>query len=157
MKKNILPILLATTIVSGGLILNNAHAENVSLKVHAPSKVEHSLDREEMHHKMAEKMAKKLNLTEEQQQKAEQIREKGKKEIEPLMNEMKDLREKMDEKRRENMEEFEKILTPEQKTKFEDMKKKREEMRHHEGFKDKGSRHFGPHGPRPAEPIQSNE
>ena len=138
MKNNFLPILLATTIVSSGMAFSPANAKEPALP-EAP-KFEQRFDREQMHKEMAKKMADDLNLTEEQQEKAKAIHEKGKKDIEPLMDEMKDLRQKMDEKRRANMEEFEQILTPEQKAKFDEMKKNAPE--HH-----KKGEHFGPRGP----------
>lgn len=72
--------------------------------------------------RMEEPLAKKLNLTEEQKQQAEKIREDGRKKMEPLMHERKLLREEMEQVRKENMEEFEKILTPEQKKIFDEMK-----------------------------------
>ena len=76
----------------------------------------------EHHEKMAKRLADKLNLTNEQQQKAEQIRKSGQAKIKPLLDEMMELRQKIDKERRANMEEFENILTPEQKTAFEKLK-----------------------------------
>lgn len=76
----------------------------------------------EHHEKMAKRLADKLNLTDEQQQKAEQIRKSGQAKIKPLLDEMIELRQKIDKERRANMEEFENILTPEQKTAFEKLK-----------------------------------
>jgi len=151
MKHSLLSILLAGTVLSGGALYAVANAaENQSADM---PKIEHEFNREEMHKKMAEKMAKDLDLTEAQKEQAKAIREKGKKEIEPLMDEMKNLREKMDEKRRANMQEFEQILTPEQKAKFEELKKnaphqgERNMKKRHEG----GFRHHGPKmGPRGA-------
>ena len=121
MKHTFLSLMLASSFLCSGLMCTNP-ADAQDTPPEAPQ-VQHRLDHEQMRQKMAGKIAKDLDLTDEQQQQAKQIREKGRKEIEPLMNEMKELRKKMDDKRRANMEEFEKILTPEQKAKFEEMKK----------------------------------
>jgi len=146
MKHNLLSLILATTIISSGALSSSACFAQEAALPEAP-KFEHKLDKAEMHKKMAEKIAKDLNLSEEQQQKAKEIRENGKKEIEPLMEEMKDLREKMDTKRKANMEEFEKILTPEQKAKFEELKKNAPKPENRNHFR--GPRHtmHSPHGP----------
>ena len=122
MKHNLLSLLLATTILSGGAVIGQANAQDPVMP--AESQIGAHFDREQTHKEMSQKIAQDLNLTKEQQEQAKAIHEKGKKDIEPLLNEMKDLRQKMDEKRRANMEEFEQILTPEQKAKFEEMKKK---------------------------------
>lgn len=74
------------------------------------------------HKEMAEKFAEKLNLSEEQKEKARDIREGGMKEIEPYRSQMRELRNKMNEIRKANMEKFSKILTNEQKAKMENMK-----------------------------------
>lgn len=81
----------------------------------------HKFDKEH-HEKMAKRLADKLNLTAEQQKKAEQIRKAGQEKIKPLLDEMMQLRQKIDKERRANMEEFENILTPEQKAAFEKLK-----------------------------------
>ena len=137
MKHNFLSLMLAGTIISAGALTANSVLAEDNLPAGAP-KMEHRFNREDFHQKMSEKIAKELNLTEEQQAKTREIREEGQKEIEPLMKEMKDLREKMDTKRKANLEKFEAILTPEQKAKFEEMKKQ-------DYFQ--GSKGFhGPHG-----------
>ena len=92
------------------------------------------------HEEMADKFADKLDLTKEQREQAEKIRQDGRKKMEPLMKEMKELRQKMDELRRENMEEFEKILTPEQKKQLDEMKPKHDkrwkaDKKHHKKLK----------------------
>lgn len=133
MKHNFLSLMLAGTIISAGALATTSVFAQEDLPVDAP-KVEHHFNREDFHQKMSEKIAKDLNLTEEQQAKAKEIREEGRKDIEPLMQEMKDLREKMDTKRKANMEEFEKILTPEQKAKFEEMKNKKPAHDFKKGF-----------------------
>ncbi len=104
--------------------------------------------------RMEEPLAKRLNLTEEQKQQAEKIREEGRKKMEPLMNERKLLREEMEQVRKENMEEFEKILTPEQKKIFDEMKQ-------HKGPKPPrpgDHRRLGPkHHPRHETPMPGDE
>ncbi len=84
-----------------------------------------------------EKMDKFLDLTDEQ--KAKEIREQSRKEIEPLMNEMKTIREKMDKIREADMKKFEAILTPEQKAKLEARK-----QHHEKEFKGGKDRRFPP-------------
>ena len=104
--------------------------------------------------RMEEPLAKRLNLTEDQKQQAEKIREEGRKKMEPLMNERKLLREEMEQVRKENMEEFEKILTPEQKKIFDEMKQ-------HKGPKPPrlgDHRRLGPkHHPRHEAPLPGDE
>lgn len=87
-------------------------------------------DREKFEQKMADKLADKLNLTEEQRAQAEKIRKDGREKVKPLFEEMKQIREKMDKLREDNMLEFEKILTPEQKSKLDEIKAERKA--HHE-------------------------
>lgn len=82
----------------------------------------------EKHHKMADKFAKKLGLTEEQKAKADKIRKAGHEKVKPLMKQMDELREKMDKLREENMKEFESILTPEQKAKLDKIKAERKDF-----------------------------
>ncbi|MBR2299278.1 MAG: hypothetical protein IJ870_01730 [Alphaproteobacteria bacterium] len=157
MKHNFLSLILAGTIISGTSLSANTVFAQENLPAEAP-KMEHHFNREDFQKKMAEKIAKDLNLTPEQQEQAAAIREAGKQEIEPMMNEMNALRERIDAKRRANMEEFENILTPEQKEKFEQIKQKapRHNFRggirapqHEENMA--GPRHHGPHmGPRGA-------
>lgn len=136
MKYRFLSILLATTVISAGAF------KTIDAEALMPKPTEHAehFDRAKMHEKMAERFTKELDLTEEQQEKAKEIHEQGKKDIEPLMDQMNMLREKLDAKRRTNMEEFEKILTPEQKTKFEELKKNAPEHERMHGPK------FGPRG-----------
>lgn len=121
MKNNMLSILLATSVISSGVLSVEAYAEDAAPEM---PKFEQAFNPEQMRQKMQQKMADELGLTAEQQKQAEALSEKSKAEMEPLMKEMKDIREKMDAKRRANMEEFEKILTPEQKEKFEALKHK---------------------------------
>lgn len=89
--------------------------------------------------KHQEKLAEKLKLSEEQKEKADEIRRDGRKKMKPLMEQKKELHEKMDKLRKENMQEFEKILTDEQKEEFKKMRKHREEKfkKHHKQFREK--------------------
>ncbi len=128
MKKNLLTILLATTFVSGSILLNNAYGQDAVPSAISENHEELS-DHVQMHKEIAKKIAEDLELTDEQLKKAEDIHTKGRQEMEPLMDEMKNLRARMDTKRRANMEEFENILTPQQKEKFENMKKHRQQMK----------------------------
>lgn len=73
--------------------------------------------------KHQEKFASKLGLSEEQKEKAKELRKEGRKKMEPLMKQKKELHEKMEKIRKENMSEFEKILTDEQKQKLKELKK----------------------------------
>ena len=165
MKYKFLSLILASTIISAGTL----SATNTSAQENIPSdalKFEHQFTKEDFQKKMAEKIAKQLDLTAEQQAQAAEIREKGKKEIEPLIKEMKALREKIDAKRRANMEEFEDILTSDQKTKFDEMKKNAPQ---HHGLDDmigprharQGAKNFGKRqgpkmGPRGMRPDQED-
>lgn len=81
--------------------------------------------RDEMHKKMAEKFAEDLGLTDEQKNKAEELRAASRKKMKPLFEQMRGIHQKMDEIREENLKEFEKVLTPEQKAKLEKMKAER--------------------------------
>ena len=139
MKHNLLSLLLATTILSGGAVIGQANAQDPAMPTEP--QIGAHFDREQMHKEMSQKIAQDLSLTKEQQEQAKAIHEKGKKDIEPLLNEMKDLRQKMDEKRRATMEEFEQILTPEQKAKFEEMKKNAPKP-HGKHFKEHGPHHL---------------
>ena len=91
--------------------------------------------------KHEEMFANKLGLSEEQRAKAKELREAGRKKMEPLMKQKKELHEKMENLRKENMEEFEKILTDEQKAKLNEIKKEHKGKhfgkRHHKGKKGK--------------------
>lgn len=77
---------------------------------------------QKMQKEMDDKLASKLNLTDEQRVSAEKIRADGRAKMKPLMEQMKDIRRQMDEIRKQNMNEFENILTPDQKQAFEKMK-----------------------------------
>ena len=113
--------------VAAGILLSGAAMAQKPVVISNPQAeqgVEHKFAKfdKEHHEKMAKRLADKLSLTEEQQQKAEQIRKSGQEKIKPLLDEMMELRKKIDKERRANMEEFENILTPEQKTAFEKLK-----------------------------------
>ena len=116
--------------------------ENVSVDEQIPARPEITEQvghRMKMHGMHKNKLGEKLGLSEEQRQKAEELRKADFEKMKPLMEEMKELRTKMDAIREENMKSFEEILTPEQKTKFEEMKKERSEK-----MKKFPHRHHGP-------------
>ena len=91
--------------------------------------------------KHEEMFANKLGLSEEQRAKAKELRDVGRKKMEPLMKQKRELHEKMENLRKENMEEFEKLLTDEQKEKLKEIKKEHKGKhfgkRHHKGKKGK--------------------
>lgn len=84
---------------------------------------------EEKMKKHKAEFAKRLNLTPEQQEKAEDLREKNKEAMKPIMDEMKALREKADTLREESKKEFEALLTDEQKETLKTMHKERMEQK----------------------------
>lgn len=94
-----------------------------------PPGIEHQM--EKVKENMQNELADKLNLTDEQREKAKKIHEEGREKMKPLMEEGKALHEKMDKLRKENMGEFEKILTDEQKEQFEKMKEEFRKEFHH--------------------------
>ncbi|MBQ8870468.1 MAG: hypothetical protein IJ019_03735 [Alphaproteobacteria bacterium] len=118
MNKFLLSTLLTTTVIFSSVVNANEYEKSI------PDHPVHMQIDKDFHKKIAQEMATNLDLTQEQQEQAKQIREKGQEEIKPLMNQMKELRKKLDEKRKANMEEFEKILNADQKKKFEEMKKR---------------------------------
>ena len=122
--KKILLMAVCAVVLSGGVADVNAKGPKGDFDKR-PS-IEEIKKHEEM-------FAQKLGLTDEQKEKAEILREAGRKKMEPLMKQKKELHEKMEKVRKENMEEFEKILTDEQKEKLREMKKE------HKG------KHFGKH------------
>lgn len=123
MNKILLSTLLATTVMFSSIANASENVIESSLpKVEQTEPIQPLKKFDKNFHKeMAKKMAKDLNLTKEQQEKAEKIRLDGRKKIKPLMKKMLKLRKEIDNERKENMEEFMKILTPEQKDKFEKM------------------------------------
>ena len=110
MKKLCVAMLCSVVFFSN--IADGVAKENKVLAPHP--KIEHM-------QKMEQDLAKKLSLTDAQQEKAKEIRQKGR-------EQMKEMHEKMQKLRQENMKEFENILTPEQKEKFEEIKNERKEM-----------------------------
>ena len=138
MKKTLLALLCATSML-GGISMSYA-AEDGDMLPPPPPPAEdvlpphdaplpphdaprpHKFDKKDMK-KFEERMAEKLNLTEEQKAQAEKINDEGREKMKPLMDQMKEIRKQMDEIRQDNMEQFEAILTPEQKTAFDNMKK----------------------------------
>lgn len=129
MKKWLL-VAVGISFIGGGIL--NANAEPL------PPVPEAGRPKAEM--RMRKPLADKLNLTEEQREQADKIREDGRAKMKPLIEEQKELRKQMDEVRKANMEEFEKILTPEQKKVFDEMKKHKKPW---------PGMHPGPKGPKP--------
>jgi Spy/CpxP family protein refolding chaperone len=120
MNKKILFALLAGTILSANVARAAETATDTDTKAQEVTQQRFDQERRK---RMAEQMAKDLNLTDEQIAQAEQLREESRKKIEPLMKQMGELRQQMDAERRANMEAFEKILTEEQKARFDQMRK----------------------------------
>ncbi len=96
---------------------------------------------------MENKLADDLKLTDEQRNKAKELRKASREKIKPLIDEMKALRKKMDEIRKENMTAFEELLTPEQKETFEKIKAERK-AKHEKMMK---KHHHRPMPPMPME------
>jgi len=84
-------------------------------------------------HKPHNGFAEKLNLTDEQKEKAKLIHEKGMQEMKAVFEEMKALRKKAEDLRKANMDEFKSILTEEQLKVFESLPKPEQKR----GFHDK--------------------
>ena len=141
MKKLYLSILCATALTYGS---NLALAgENEMLP--PPPQAEHNInaphDMKNHHKKITQKLEQELNLTDEQKQKAKELRKASRKKIKPLMDEIKVLHKKMDQIRENDMKNFEALLTKEQKEIFDQIKAKHKERhdkmkafhhRHHE-------------------------
>lgn len=112
-----------------------------------PPPPEHNEKQMEAHHeKMENKLADKLNLSQEQRSQAKEMRQTARKKIKPLMEDMKKIREQIDAIRKENMQAFEKLLTPEQKKQFDEIKAERKAHRPHDKH-----RGFHPLPPMPME------
>jgi len=97
---------------------------------------------EERAQKATEKMAKELNLSEEQKEKVLEINLQKAKEMQQLKEEMKVLKEKRKKLRDEHAEQMKSVLSEEQYQKYlqmrEEMKKKHQEkrMKHHGNSED---------------------
>lgn len=138
MKKILLTLMCATALV-------------VSANANAKDKKDFPNGEPPRHERMADKLARDLNLTAEQKTQADKIRKDGREKVKPLMEKMKKIHEEMDKLREDNMKEFEKILTPEQQEKFAQIKA---EMKKHD-MRRKG--HKGPKGPRPGHGMMKPE
>ena len=143
MKKSSLMLLCATSLIYNFSIA--FAADDVTMP--PPPHMEHHFNPEKHHEKMAKKLAEDLNLTEEQQAKAKEMRQNAREKIKPLIDERKAIREKMDSIRKENMKAFEELLTPEQKATFEKIKAERK-ARHDKMMK---KHHHRPMPPLPME------
>lgn len=100
-----------------------------------------------------EAFAAKLQLTDEQKLKADEIHKKGIDNLKPIYDEIKDLRKKADELRAENMQEFDAILTDEQRQILKQMQNRKPN-----GFakskSPKGPKEFAPKkGKRQGKPV----
>ena len=107
MKKYILSMLMGTIIVSGAALAteNVVSAQTVPAEI-AEKVQDFKAKRAEARKEMKENFAKKLGLTEEQQEKASAIHQKSKAEMEDIKKQMKDLRQKADTIRENNKKEF---------------------------------------------------
>lgn len=125
MKKYLLATVCALTVIMS----SNVQAQEKADEPQPLPQVEHRMKghRDDMQNKLADK----LQLTEEQREQAKKIHEEGREKMKPLMEEGKALHKKMDKLRQENMGEFEKILTDDQKEEFEKMKKEFRKEFHH--------------------------
>lgn len=143
MKKLYLALLCATALTCGA---NMAYAQEDNTM--PPPPPHHSEQNIQKHHeKMENKLADDLKLTDEQRNKAKELRKASREKIKPLIDEMKALRKKMDEIRKENMTAFEELLTPEQKETFEKIKAERK-AKHEKMMK---KHHHRPMPPMPME------
>ena len=126
-------------------------------------KAPHKMDKAEFKKKMEERriqFAKRLNLTEEQQKKAEELQAQNKDEMKKIMEEIKVLREKADSLREKSKTEFEALLTPEQKETLKQMHEERKEKQKERMEKRKGKQkgfgkghHKGPRGEKGPKPM----
>lgn len=144
MKKSYLMVLCATTLIYN---VGTGFAADDMTMPPPPPQMGHHFNPEKHHEKMAQKLAEDLNLTEEQQAKAKEMRQAAREKIKPLIDEMKAIREKMDTIRKENMKAFEEMLTPEQKETFAKIKAERK-ARHEKMMK---KHHHRPMPPLPME------
>ena len=133
-------MLMGTIIVSGAALAT----ENVVSAQTAPAEIAEKVHdfkakRGEARKEMKENFAKKLGLTEEQQEKASAIHQKSKAEMEDIKKQMKELRKKADTIRENNKKEFESLLTEDQKKTLEQMHEERKsKMKHHKKRMHKG-------------------
>ena len=137
MNKFIIPVLCCSTILFS--------TSNLNAKEPPKPVVPHNI--EQIHHHKPD-LAKRLNLSEEQKNKADVIRARGR-------EEMKKLHQKMQEIRQSNMEEFEKILTPEQKEEFEKIKSELKTLRKKPFPKHKHPNHLDHPEDKPLPPASS--
>ena len=112
-------ILLSSCLAAMLAFSAGAYAEDAPSEVAPDAVPHHQFDGPKMHEMHQKKLAEELGLSEEQLQKAEELRKADFEKMKPLIEEMKALREKMNNMRKENLEAFKEILTPEQKAKFE--------------------------------------
>ncbi|MCI5544464.1 MAG: hypothetical protein MR368_03210 [Azospirillum sp.] len=132
MNKKLLTIACASLLLFAGnnviaaegeSVLNNQPAQN-----DMPMPPKHRKMKSGMH---TDQLAKELDLTAEQKEKAEALRKADFEKMKPLIEQMKELHKKMDELRKENMKNFEAILTPLQKAKLDGIMLERKKQMEH--------------------------
>lgn len=148
MKKIYLPLLCATALICNSH-LASAQEDNTMPPPHMEHHLDVSKDMKKHHEKMAQKFAEKLNLSDEQKIKAQEMRKAARKRMKPLLDQMKEIRKKMDTLRQENMKDFENILTAEQKEIFAKIKAERKAK-----FEKFRKEHHHGHHPMPPLPME---
>lgn len=114
MKKYVLTLLAGTVFCSmTALATPTEEVKNVGAQ--ETIKIEAPLHKKARASKGRENFVKRLQLSEEQQKKADEIHQKSKGEMKEIHSQMKQLRQKADAIREQNKKEFEALLTPEQK------------------------------------------
>ena len=127
MKKYLSIMLMGMVLCSSSVWANSVEESVVEEKVGIEMNMDKKIGVREKYRK---NFIEKLNLTEEQKVKAQELREKNKPQMQEIFSKMKELRKQAEEIRMQNKKEFEAILTPEQKEILEKMQKE-----HHEKIK----------------------
>jgi Spy/CpxP family protein refolding chaperone len=126
MKKYLSIMLVGVAMCSGAAYASMELKDTVDTRPLSVEQVSSEIEGKKNHFKkQRENFAKVLNLTEEQQKQAAEIRQKTKPQMEEIFSKMKELKKQADEIRNQNRKEFESLLTVEQKEKLETMKKER--------------------------------
>lgn len=113
-------VLSSTALLAQPVLEDETQKETVPVSVEKVENEAHAKGHIRQKHK--NNFIERLNLTEEQKQKAKELREKNKPQMEELFAKMRELRKQAEEIRKQNKEEFESILTPEQKEILQKMK-----------------------------------
>ena len=133
MKKYVLAMLMGTVIVSASAFAtpSDVVAEQKEQIVQTEQQAARFVGKKKQAVKeMRENFVKKLNLTEEQQKKADEIHQQSKPRMKEIMQEMKTLRKEADEIRAKDRQAFEALLDDNQKKTLEEMKKSHEAKKH---------------------------